>query len=334
MEMKEHRLLSVSDPSGAGEARRAAGSLAASLGFDAQLTEKAALVTSEAATNLAKHAHGGVLLLRSLVENGTRGFAMLALDRGPGIADVDRCLRDGFSTAGSLGTGLGAIRRLSTVFDIYSGPGGTAVYSDLWTIPRRSPQDSLAMGAVCVAKPGEEECGDAWGVVQTAERSMVLVVDGLGHGPAAAEAAGEAMRIFRAHPGDDAPTSMDRLHHGLRHTRGAAASIAELDRQHRVIRFAGIGNVAGSVVDRASSRSMVSHHGIVGQEARRIQEFTYPWPEGALVVLHSDGIGSRWNLDAYPGLAARHPMLAAGILYRDFQRGRDDATVVVLREAA
>ena len=65
---------------------------------------------------------------------------------------------------------------------------------------------------------------------------------------------------------------------------------------------------------------------------RRVQEFTYPWPPGAILVLHSDGLLSHWTLDRHPGLAARHPMLLAGILYRDFRRGRDDTTVVVARE--
>ena len=52
------------------------------------------------------------------------------------------------------------------------------------------------------------------------------------------------------------------------------------------------------------------------------------------VVLHSDGLSSRWNLGTYPGLARRHPMLVAGVLYRDFGRRTDDAAVVVVREAA
>jgi len=50
-----------------------------------------------------------------------------------------------------------------------------------------------------------------------------------------------------------------------------------------------------------------------------------------MLVLHSDGLVSHWSLDAYPGLAARDPSLIAGILYRDFTRGRDDVTVVVAK---
>ena len=65
-----------------------------------------------------------------------------------------------------------------------------------------------------------------------------------------------------------------------------------------------------------------------------IQVFTAPWPAGALVLLHSDGLASHWTLDRYPGLSARYPTLVAGVLYRDHRRGRDDTTVVVAREAA
>ena len=83
-----------------------------------------------------------------------------------------------------------------------------------------------------------------------------------------------------------------------------------------------------------TTRSVVSHHGTAGGAARRIQEFTYPWKGGDILVLHSDGLGSHWTLAGYPGLAQRHPALIAGVLYRDHRRGRDDTTVVVVREAA
>jgi hypothetical protein len=79
---------------------------------------------------------------------------------------------------------------------------------------------------------------------------------------------------------------------------------------------------------------MVSHNGTVGAEMRKVQEFVYRWPKGAPVVFHSDGITTHWDLQAYPGLASRQSALIAGVIFRDFQRGRDDATVVVLREGA
>jgi hypothetical protein len=77
---------------------------------------------------------------------------------------------------------------------------------------------------------------------------------------------------------------------------------------------------------------MVSYNGTVGHEVRKIQEFTYQWPQQGLLVMHSDGLKTQWRLDRYPGLMHKHPSLIAGVLYRDFNRGRDDVTVLVARE--
>jgi hypothetical protein len=81
----------------------------------------------------------------------------------------------------------------------------------------------------------------------------------------------------------------------------------------------------------AGSRGLFTHNGTVGAQVRKVQEFEYAWPDGGLLVMHSDGLQTRWSMDPYPGLMARHPAVVAGVLYRDFQRGRDDATVLVLR---
>jgi anti-sigma regulatory factor (Ser/Thr protein kinase) len=322
----------VGEASQVGEARRIARAFAESLDLDATAIGKVAIVVTEAATNLVKHARGGTIVLGALDGDGTRGMSILALDRGPGIANLAECLRDGVSTAGSPGTGLGAIRRLSSLFDIYTDAAGTALMATIGTQARGRPAALLEVGAVCVPIAGEEVSGDGWAVVQ--DGRLVVVVDGLGHGPDAAAAAVAALAVVRAHPASAPAEAIDRIHDALRGTRGAAASVAALDPERRLVRFAGIGNVAGAVISDAGHRRMVSHHGILGHEVRKIQEFSYPWPEGAIVVLHSDGVTSHWDLDAHPGLARRHPMLAAGVLYRDCLRGRDDATVVVVREVA
>ena len=184
-----------------------------------------------------------------------------------------------------------------------------------------------------VPKTGETVCGDAWEVEDDGGRVCVAVADGLGHGPFAAEAAAAAVRVFHDNARLGPVPRLEAIHHALRGTRGAAVSIAEVDFDNQIIRYTGLGNVAGTVLADGVSRSMVSCNGTVGHNARHFQEFTYPFPEGAVLVMHSDGLASRWGLDPYPGLIARDPALIAGILYRDFQRGRDDATVVVARAA-
>jgi anti-sigma regulatory factor (Ser/Thr protein kinase) len=326
----------VTDASAAGEVRRTAAALAAGLEFAEEDQGRVALVATEAASNLAKHASNGQVVLRSVSAAEGGGVELLALDRGPGIADLARCLRDGFSTAGTAGAGLGAIRRLADVFDVTSTPGlGTALVARLRRRGGAAPAATgVEVGAVCLPVAGEEASGDAWSVESSPARTAVLVVDGLGHGLLAATAATEAVRVFRKNPAAEPAEVMHALHAALRPTRGAAAAVAVIDHPARTLRFAGIGNISGTILAMGRRQGLVSHSGTLGHGVRKVQTFEYVWPAGAVLVMHSDGLGTHWDLGRYPGLAARHPALAAGVLYRDFRRERDDVGVVAVRDAA
>jgi anti-sigma regulatory factor (Ser/Thr protein kinase) len=329
--------VAITELSHVAEARRSATTFAQRLGFDETGVGKVARVVTEAATNLLKHAtRGGEVLLRPLDADGTSGIEMLAWDRGPGLANLGECLRDGYSTAGSPGTWLGALVRISDRFDIYSRPGaGTVLVTRVWSrpLPALRPAQRIDIGAVCLCKPGEEVCGDAWAVTHQPGGSQILVVDGLGHGLLAAEASRKAVDFFRQHSPLSPGAMLEAIHRALRRTRGAVAAVAEIDPARHLVRFSGVGNVAASIVSPQGSSHMVSHSGIVGDSVRKVQEFTYPWPPGALLVMHSDGLLNQWTLERYPGLAARDPLLIAGVLYRDFSRRRDDVTVVIARES-
>jgi anti-sigma regulatory factor (Ser/Thr protein kinase) len=330
--MTESRLVTVTDPSGAAQVRRVVATLAASAGLDEGAAGRAALVATEIGTNLVKHAGGGEILVRTLDDTDGRGLEILALDKGPGMASVPECQRDGYSTSGSPGTGLGAIGRLSDFHEIYSRPGkGTAVIARLCSPRRPARPLGIDVGGVVVAKTGETASGDGWALRPRAGGGMVLVADGLGHGPLAAAATGEAIKLFCDHPLEGPGETLRAVHDALRATRGAAVAVCELDRERDVVTFAGIGNIAGVIVSNGTSRSLVSHNGIVGQQMRTVQEFAYPWPAHGTLVLHSDGLTTHWKLDSYPGLVTCHPSLVAAVLYRDFTRGRDDVVVVVAR---
>ncbi|MDJ0389329.1 SpoIIE family protein phosphatase [Roseomonas sp. E05] len=330
----------VEDPSGVAAARREAVTLAAGQGMGEAGLGAVALVATEMATNLVKHAGRGTLLvgaygsLAGAAEPDEGGIELLALDRGPGMADVVACRRDGFSTAGSAGQGLGAIARQSALFEIFSRPGqGTAM---LARIPRRArpgpapaPAGQAEWGAVSVALAGQEVCGDAWGVRALPDGLEVVVADGLGHGPAAAQAATAALRCFFGLSGRGPAAMLEAMHGELRPTRGAAAAIARL--QGMTVTFAGLGNIAGVVLGGGEVRRMVSMNGTLGHAARRFQDFACTLPAPPLLVLHSDGIANGWRLEDYPGLSVLHPSLIAAVLYRDFGRARDDATVLVAR---
>jgi anti-sigma regulatory factor (Ser/Thr protein kinase) len=322
----------VADPTAAGHARRVLARMAERLDFPETEAGRLALVATELAGNLAKHAtRGGRLVAQPVYRGQTAGVEILALDQGPGMANVAQCLRDGYSTAGSPGTGLGAVSRLADEFEIHSAPGvGTAILARVWaSVAPAGP--GLARGVVSIPKPGQEMCGDGWAVAGAPGAERVLVVDGLGHGPDAARVSIEAARVFRAHAAQSPGEILERMHAALRATRGGAAAVAALDAAAGELRFAGVGNIAGSVVSGAETRSMVSHNGIVGHEMRKVQEFTYPWTPGSLLVMHSDGVNTRWSLDRYAGLRGRDPALVAGVLLRDHLRGTDDATVLAAR---
>jgi anti-sigma regulatory factor (Ser/Thr protein kinase) len=330
--MRQSIQVAVRDPSQVGEARRVANALAAEHGFDATERGKLAIVATEAATNLVKHGCGGELLMRFAEHSGA--IELLALDRGPGMSDAGQCLVDGFSTTGSSGTGLGAIQRLSTSFGVITLPGGgTALLARI--VPRSAAASTglpaLELGAISVAAPGESVCGDGWAVHREQARLTVMVVDGLGHGPLAAEAAEEAIRVFNQSKGAGTVEILEAAHGALRKTRGAAMAVAQVDRDEATVRFAGVGNISGVLVTDAGSRSMVSHNGLLGGDVRRMHELLYPLGESDLLVMHSDGLSAHWRLDRYTGLMSRDAALIAGVLYRDFSRGRDDATVIVLR---
>lgn len=331
--------LDIKQTAQVGDARRQATSLAQKMGFDDTLQGKVAIVVTEAANNLVKHGNGGELLLTSTLSANGLGLDILALDNGNGMANVAQCLMDGYSTSGTPGTGLGAIQRLSSTFDIFSNRGqGTVLYARLEKTENRKQKtegeaSSLPdWGAVCVPAPGETESGDAWEVQAHGGRVYFLSVDGLGHGPQAAEAAQAATRAFRERAGqEEAQGLLESIHAALRSSRGAAAAVAVLDAQRQELVYAGIGNIAGAIVSGTDSHSLVSLSGIVGLQMRRVQTFTYACPPGALLVLHSDGLGTQWRLDRYPGLTQRAPAIIAGVLYRDCKPGRDDASVLVAR---
>ena len=328
------RAIAVRDETQVAEARRAAANLAKRMGFGEEDAGRVAIVATELATNVIKHGSGGELLVGAYDDRSGTGIECLALDKGPGMADVQASLRDGHSTAGSAGTGLGAVVRGSHVLDIYSRPGsGTAILARLRQgRPSRSgPSPEPVSGAVNVPKAGEDASGDKWCVRAHATGFKLMVADGLGHGPAAAEAAHAAARVFLAERASAPAEILNRMHLALRPTRGAAVAVADVDTAAGNVAFAGVGNIAGVLVADGAARRMVSHNGTVGHVARRVQEFAYPFKGPPLVVLCSDGLGTGWSLDAYPGLAHRHPALVAGVLYRDFNRGRDDVTVLVAR---
>jgi anti-sigma regulatory factor (Ser/Thr protein kinase) len=336
----------IEEASQCGEGRRVALRMSRDLGFDEKRAGQVAIVVTEACTNILKHAGAGQILLRVTDPDGDEkvpALELLALDKGPGMHDIDRCLQDGYTTGSSPGQGLGAIQRQSDESDFYSVPGeGTAILARWRVAPgfKRAADNDISrgpmlhVGAVNVCKYGEEFCGDSWGIEQSDAVSTVLVADGLGHGYEASQASLEAVRVLRDNPELTPGMLIDLSHRALRSLRGAAVSVLRIDLAHGKVTFSGLGNVTGQIyAGPQRSQHLVSVNGTAGHQAARIREFNYPWPEGGIIVMHSDGLASGTSLDSRPALALRDPTLIAGILYRDFSRGHDDATVIVAKAA-
>lgn len=331
---RAHQMVPVEEATQPSAARFVVREMAESIGFDEEDSYRAGLVATELATNLTKHARGGELLVRVLCAEPDSALELIALDRGPGIRDIAAALVDGHSTAGSPGTGLGAVRRLADAFDIHSTEGrGTVILARIARKRRLVlAQGTLEFAGVSLPKAGEQVCGDAWSTRSGGERHYVFVADGLGHGVYAAEAAAAARVAFDAHHSRGAPHALEAMHEAARHTRGAAAAVAEIAPGARQVRYSGVGNIAAGIVTDHGLRHAVSHAGTLGHEARVFREYSYPWEAGATLVMHSDGLSSHWSLDGFAGLTRRHPAVVAAVLYREFSRNRDDVTVVVGRE--
>ncbi len=330
--MQSQVKVDVREASQTGSARRAAQELAQDCGFDETHVGKVAIAATELGSNLVKHGRGGEILMRPLADGEGGGLELLAVDRGPGMMDPSASLRDGYSTAGSLGTGLGSLVRLANQFDMYSRPGKGTVVMVRFLARTPSPACQLEIGVVCQPMPGEDQCGDDWIMTDQKSRSLFVVADGLGHGPEARKAALIAVDVARRRAAQNPASILDEIHVAARPTRGAAVAVCAIEPETRLCRFAGIGNIACSVLSAGERKQLPSYNGIVGHSVRKIKEFTVSWPVGGLLVMHSDGLVSQWDLGAYPGLAARHPAVVASVLYRDLARGRDDVTVVVARE--
>jgi hypothetical protein len=176
---------------------------------------------------------------------------------------------------------------------------------------------------------GETECGDAYGVVPADGAVTAVLCDGLGHGPLAAAAAAAGVAAVLDDPAGQPAALLERVHRRMSGTRGGAVGVVRIGGQRAW--FAGLGNVAASIVSGGTRKSMVSVPGIAGHQARTIRQFEYEAPPGAAVILHSDGISSRWEAAALPGLEARDPLLIAAVLLAEAGVHRDDAGVLVLK---
>lgn len=353
----------------AAQARRAAADQARRAGFGPRRISEVELAVTEAATNLQRHAVDGALLIRLLRTPDEAAVEFLTIDSGPGMTDVAGALVDGTSSRGTMGVGLGTINRLADHFTIHSLPGrGTALTARFWaTRPQEGGQRHPEQMVAGVTRPlgGESACGDSWAahtdhdtaplppprpragrsfVPGTASSTfsatavssrgpalLVLMCDGLGHGPLAARAGDVARETFRRSRGRRPDDLVDELHTAMRGTRGAALGVARVELADRLVRFCGVGNISVFVVGDDRRRALSSAPGIVGHQLPTLRTFEEPLPPGGALVMHSDGLTPRWNMEDFSGLLGQSPVTIAAQILNQAAVRRDDAGIVVVK---
>ncbi|MEU5692959.1 SpoIIE family protein phosphatase [Actinosynnema sp. NPDC020468] len=316
----------VEEAAEVGRLRRVATVLAEQLAFTERRAAEVALAVTEIGTNLHKHAREGRVVVRSVRAVDRAAVEVVAIDAGPGIADVEWAMADGRSTTGTLGVGLGTVARGADRFAIGSRRGEGTVLTARFDADRRLPLPAVPAEGLTRPIDGEEVCGDAYAIRREGDVLWLMMCDGSGHGPLAASASREATRVFDTQPLSTPEDAVARIHAALRGTRGGAVAVAALNPATASVRFSGLGNIAATVISEGRKKGMISVPGVAGYQARTVKAFDHPLPPGSAVVLHSDGLTERWTPPQDPPPV---PLLLAAILLRDAGVRRDDAGVLV-----
>jgi anti-sigma regulatory factor (Ser/Thr protein kinase) len=325
--------LPVTDPSHVHAAVAMAETAASLAGLTTADRAGCALIATELATNLARYARDGRLVATATDPGPAAWVQLAATDRGPGIPDVAAAMADGYSTANSLGGGLGACQRAAGVFDLFTAAAaGTVVIARTGpgaAVPAAPAAVPARVGGILAARPGEQESGDAWGVIEDAGGLTVAMIDGLGHGPDAAKAAAASWQTIAA-AGPEGPVALlGQLNRALAGGRGAVAGLARLTGHQ--LSYGGVGNIAA----RLDGHGLVSGLGTLGLGQRlRPQAAAMPWRPGSLFAAHSDGVRSSWDLSRYPRVTRHDPAIMAALIWRDAATRGDDSAVVVVAGVA
>ncbi|TXK48718.1 SpoIIE family protein phosphatase [Pontibacter qinzhouensis] len=344
MDVKHHQSFLLPDRTYANIVKRDITRIAESYGFSPAEVGRVNIVVSEMVSNLQKHTtQGGEILIKQLDKTG---IEIICLDNGPGMADAIRTMEDGYSSVGTAGEGLGAIKRQSHEFDIFSQLGaGTILLSRMFKghyKPSPMPKSRYEVAAVMVPKPGEFACGDNYAMLERGNDCYLIALDGLGHGPNAQEASTEAANAFLSQPSQDPAAVLRHIHGSIRRTRGSVGTVAHISLGKKQISFCGVGNIAGKIfsvegpyLTNALSRNIMAYNGILGHNVpSSFSTQIDTWNNSKLLVLHSDGLKSRWDISKYTNLHRRDASIIAALLYRDFCRQTDDTLVLVARSKA
>jgi anti-sigma regulatory factor (Ser/Thr protein kinase) len=309
--------------------------LAVSANFNDNKIGEIDIVVAEMVSNLVKHAGGGHVLVKLIEEGGLQGIEIISIDNGQGMADVTRMVADGVSTKNTLGHGLGSMKRLSNVFQVYSQKDwGTIILTRLFNedLPRFQRQPTKEVRSVVLPKPGEQVCGDGFFYAITPDYIKLFLGDGLGHGPEASLAVQTAGKIFLSHDGNDPVDMLREINSGVKKTRGLVGTVAIFDLAEKVWQICGVGNISTKIVSPSNVRNLLPYNGIIGLNVpKTLNTQAISYEKGQQIIMCSDGLKSKWDTVLYPAIQRYDVSVLAAALVKDFARNTDDMSVVVCK---
>lgn len=326
-----HLRLNASDRSYFAIIKKDIHALAAEAGFSGTRLGEVDIVVSEIVSNFSKHANGGELLVKLIEDHGIQGIEILAVDEGPGMSDVPRMMKDGFSTSNTLGHGLGAIQRLSNTFQLYSlKDWGTVLLSRIFhhEMPQRK-RELLDVRSLVLPKPGETACGDAFCYLVNRHDIRFFLADGLGHGEEAAIAANAAINAFKSCTLDSPVDILRTIHQAVKKTRGLVGTVIVFDLSRRVWKICGVGNILTRLQSPGLLKNYVAHNGIIGLNIpSTMKDQEIPYESMQLLIMCSDGIRTRWETLRHQGLTRYDLSIMNALIFKDYARNTDDMSIV------
>ena len=309
--------------------------MAAEAGIPAKRVNEIDLIVAEMTSNLFKYSEDGEILAGIFPNGGIPYLEVISIDNGPGILNLSKMMQDGISTTSTLGHGLGSMKRLSDVFEIYSQHGwGTIVLSRVYSEPNKQQKEKyeIVMRPIIVSKPGEQVSGDGFVYKKTDKYVKLMLADGLGHGPEANKAINEAAAAFRVFP-DFSPTETLRfIHNSIKKTRGAVINIVGYEMETRKWSSTGIGNIFLRMLAPGNFKNHMSYNGIVGHNIpNTMNDQTYSAEQFNQLLLCSDGIKTRIETNKYPLIHKYDLTILAAAIYKDHARRNDDMSVVMVK---
>jgi anti-sigma regulatory factor (Ser/Thr protein kinase) len=337
MVFNPHRSIILSDKNYLSIIKKDLKVFAEGIGFTGAKLGSIEIIVAEMTSNLFKHANKGrELLFKEVQKNGHKGIEIIALDDGPGMKDPHVMQRDGFSTTKTLGQGLGAIKRLSHEYDLYSTLGwGTIIVSRFYmehSDNYKHPETGVDVRAVVVPKPGEIACGDGWAYRKDKGSFSILIMDGLGHGLLAEAAAQAAINTFLTIQPGTPNELLVEIHNAIRKTRGGVGAILQLYSEKKNYIYCGLGNIAARCINLFKVRTLLSYNGIIGMnKPARLHNQEHELDGKDIFVITSDGIKTRWDHSLYPGILTRDGSIFAAAIYKDQSRRTDDSMVIIAK---